>query len=221
MLKANRLVKKFLHPKPFTVLSGISLTLERGQSMAIMGRSGEGKSTLLHILGTLEQADEGELSIAGQLVTETNLTRLRNREIGFLFQAFYLLEDRTIWDNITLPALIARQSLEQYRKRAEKLLERIGLNQRKDQLVKELSGGEKQRVALARALCNDPGLLLADEPSGNLDRETAISIHHLLVSLAKEENRALLVVTHDETLANLCDSCFSLNNGILEKRSTV
>lgn len=220
VLCAQNLHKAFYHPVKVQILHGISLDIQRGEAIAIMGASGEGKSTLLHIMGTLESACAGSLKIAGQDVTISNKSRLRNRHIGFVFQAFHLLENYTVLENILMPAKIARRSTSpksEAFQHANHLLNEVGLADRAHFHTKLLSGGEKQRVAIARALCNDPDLLLADEPSGNLDHGTSVPIHHLLLSFAKGKKRGLLVVTHDDSLAKLCDKRFLLKNGLLER----
>lgn len=187
-----------------------------------MGTSGEGKSTLLQILGTLEAPTSGDLLIAGKSVLNTPLSILRNRHIGFVFQAFNLLEDYTVLQNVLMPALIGGKGIGKHSEaysRALYLIERVGLKQRLHFHTKLLSGGEKQRVALARALCNDPEIILADEPSGNLDHNTSSHIHALLMEAVKEFNKALIVVTHDDTLAALCDRKLILCNGYLNKEN--
>lgn len=203
---------------PVHILKGIDLELANGDSVAIMGRSGEGKSTLLNILGTLESPCSGSLIISGQGVTPSNQSKIRNQRIGFVFQSFHLLEDFTVLENVLMPARIGRQTTQpasevyQY---ACDLLERMGLADRLHFFVKLLSGGERQRVSLARALCNNPDIVLADEPSGNLDRNTAEGIHNLLLSFAKGAGKTLVVVTHNEELANLCDKRYFLRDGKL------
>lgn len=212
------LVKTFTFPNELTILRGVSLTVARGETVAIMGASGEGKSTLLHILGTLEALSSGQLWLAGALVTARGVSRIRNRLIGFVFQSFHLMEDYTALDNVLMPARIARSPIGRDslpRKRALELLDRVGLSDRKDYPTKLLSGGEKQRVALARALINDPPLILADEPSGNLDRVNSEAIHTLLLELVKQNNKSLVTVTHDPSLASRCDSRLLLCDGKL------
>lgn len=213
LLRANKLNKRFGFPVEIEVLKEINLEVEAGQTIAIMGASGEGKSTLLHMLGSLEPASEGELEIVGKRVTSRNAPALRNRHIGFVFQSFYLLEDYSSLQNVLMPSMIGRRG--DQRKRGEELIERVGLSHRIDYPIRLLSGGEKQRVAIARALCNSPELILADEPSGNLDSETSSTIHQLLLTAAKEEGRALVVVTHDRRLADLCDCVYTLSGGLL------
>ncbi len=219
MLKAKQLKKRFTHPTPLELLKGIELSVAPGQTVAITGRSGEGKSTLLQILGTLDSASEGELLIAGQKVTNHNVADIRNRHIGFVFQSFHLLEDYTVLQNVHMPAMIARKPVhkgsEAYN-RGVKLLNQVGLGARQDHFGKQLSGGEKQRAAIARAMCNNPDILFADEPSGNLDHTTAQGIHELLLNFAKANNKTLILVTHDPDLAKLCDIHYTLKNGLLE-----
>lgn len=220
ILKAKGLRKKFEHPNPLLILDGVDLEVARGETIAITGRSGEGKSTFLHILGTLENASGGTLEIAGQKVSRFNLGQIRNQHLGFIFQSFHLLEDYSVLDNVLMPAKIARMSTRlnshAYR-RACLLLEQVGLKERIHYFAKHLSGGEKQRVAIARALCNDPSIILADEPSGNLDKQTAEGIHRLLIDLAKIENKSLIIVTHDLELASLCDKRYVLQLGKLSE----
>jgi lipoprotein-releasing system ATP-binding protein len=210
ILRAKNIAKSYLKTP---VLAGISLSISQGQSMAIRGRSGEGKTTLLHILGTLEEPDSGEVEICGQKLTRSNAATLRNQQIGFVFQTYNLLEDFTLLENILMPARIARRFPE--KKKGMELLERLGLVTQAHLPVKHLSGGERQRAAIARALCNQPNLILADEPSGNLDRENAQIIGQILISLVKEEKKSLILVTHDAELAALCDQQMLLQNGHL------
>ncbi len=212
ILRAQNLMKSYPKVK---VLSGISLSLSAGESLAICGRSGEGKTTLLHILGTLEEADGGEIEIAGQKLTRSNAPFLRNRKIGFVFQAYNLLEDFTTLENVLMPARIARQPID--REWGMELLGRVGLTERAHFPAKHLSGGEKQRAAIARALCNHPDLILADEPSGNLDRANAKKMGEMLIALVKEQKKGLILVTHDPELAALCDRKATLSGGLLQK----
>jgi len=218
LLEASDIHKSFDHPTPTTVLSGISLQVAPGQSVAITGKSGEGKSTLLHILGTLEKPTSGKISIAGIEPSAQNNPLLRSRYIGFIFQTFNLLDDYTVLDNVLMPAKIARLAThpgsEAYR-RALELLEEVGLSHRAGFLAKLLSGGEKQRAAIARALCNDPLLIFADEPSGNLDHARSASIHSLLIGCAQRRGKALIIVTHDRNLASLCGRVYTLADGTL------
>lgn len=222
VLHAKGIYKAFLHPVKVQILKGVDLTVHRGEAIAITGRSGEGKSTLLQLLGTLENPCQGILEISGQVVTRINKTRIRNKCIAFVFQSFHLLEDYTALENILMPARIGRQSISKGSSaynRAFALLERMGLQHRAHFNTKLLSGGEKQRVAIARALCNDPDLILADEPSGNLDKQTAENIHSLLLDFARQENKSVIIVTHDQLLANLCDKQYVLQDGLLHSNS--
>lgn len=222
ILTAKKICKTFTHPLTVEVLKGVSLNVDAGESVAIMGASGEGKSTLLQILGTLEAATSGELIIAGKSVSSHPPPALRNRHIGFVFQGFNLLDDYTVLQNVLMPALIAGDPIHKNSapyERAHALLEKVGVAHRADFTTKLLSGGEKQRVALARALCNDPEILLADEPSGNLDHKTSNRIHELLFHSVKELNKSLIVVTHDQSLADLCDRKLTLCDGYLKKEN--
>lgn len=208
ILSAQNLHKSFYNPVKVSILDGVDLEVHRGETVAIMGRSGEGKSTLLHILGTLERPCKGTLTISGEELGLRNTSYVRNSHIGFVFQSFHLMEDYSVLENVMFPARIARKSASRVSpsyKRAHELLELVGLQDRAHFNAKQLSGGEKQRAAIARAMMNDPALLLADEPSGNLDNTTAESIHHLLLNFAKVQNKSLIVVTHDQALADLCD----------------
>jgi len=218
VLKATDLHKAFYNPTKISLLKGVCLEAYQRDTIAIMGRSGEGKSTLLHILGTLDQACSGSLMISNQQVSTFNKTRIRNRNIGFVFQSFHLLDDYTVLENVLMPARIGRQSVgngSEMHKKALDLLETVGLSGRAKFNTKLLSGGEKQRVSIARALFNDPDLILADEPSGNLDHQTSLAIQELLLGFARERNKALIVVTHDKELAKRCDKLYYLHDGLL------
>jgi lipoprotein-releasing system ATP-binding protein len=218
ILSARHIKKTFFRPVEVEILKGISLEIFKGESIAIMGPSGEGKSTLLHILGTLEAPTSGDLWIAGKSVLKNPSPELRNQHLGFVFQSFHLLNDYTVLQNVLMPALIAGKDISKYspaHKRALYLLERVGLGDRIHFHTKLLSGGEKQRVSLARALCNDPEILLADEPSGNLDHATSCYIHELLIESVNEFNKALIVVTHNAALASFCDRILTLSGGYL------
>jgi lipoprotein-releasing system ATP-binding protein len=189
-----------------------------GESVAIMGKSGEGKSTLLHILGTLEEPTMGELFLLNQKVEFSNCASIRNRHIGFVFQAFNLLEEETLLENILLPAKIGRQSTHSSSpiyERALMLLESVELLEKKHCLARQLSGGEKQRAAIARALLNHPDIILADEPSGNLDAHNAQKIQHLLLNATRLHKKTLILATHDPELAALCDRQLHLREGAL------
>ncbi|KAF3363114.1 Lipoprotein-releasing system ATP-binding protein LolD [Chlamydiales bacterium STE3] len=218
VLKASGISKFFTKPTRIEILRNISLQLFQGESIAIIGRSGEGKSTLLQILGTLEKACSGELEIAGKSIYKSNPSKIRNAHLGFVFQSFCLLEDYTVLENVLMPARIARRVTHHGSPaflQAVSLLEKMGLGDRIHHYGKHLSGGEKQRAAIARSFCNDPDIILADEPSGNLDRKTASGIHELLLQSVKEKNKSMIVVTHDQELANLCDKTYLLKEGVL------
>lgn len=220
VLEVENIHKAFYYPTNVSLLRGIHLQVSRGESVAIMGRSGEGKSTLLQVLGTLEPPCQGKISIAGQQATVFSRSRLRRKHIGFVFQSFHLMEDYTVMENVLMPAHILRQSTSKGSPAYERcchLLERVGMSQRQHFHTKLLSGGEKQRVALARALCNDPELIFADEPSGNLDRDNSQRIHQLLMSLASEDGKAVVIVTHDPSLAQLCTTRYQLRDGLLQR----
>ncbi len=200
------------------VLKGISLCLQKGRSIAIIGKSGAGKSTLLSILGLLEKPSKGSVELLGTQVPCATAAATRNRHIGFVFQFHHLLEDESALYNVLLPANIARLPLQKgspAHARALALLDSMHMLPYKDTSVKYLSGGEKQRIAIARALCNTPELILADEPSGNLDRSTSEGVHSLLLDLCRKEQQGLIIATHDEKLAALCDEIYLLENGLL------
>lgn len=221
LLKAAHIHKTFYDPETVVILEDISLEIYRGESVAIVGRSGEGKSTLLHILGTLEDPCHGELFIADEKVTLYNKSSLRNEKMGFVFQSFHLLEDYTALENVLMPARIARRPTglhSEARETALQLLDQVGLYSRAHFRTTLLSGGEKQRVALARALCNDPLLIFADEPTGNLDRHHAELINQQLLNFAHHQSKGLLIVTHDEALASLCTKQFELKNKMLYRK---
>ncbi len=212
ILKAKNISKVFKTPTSTTVLKEISLEVGLGETVAITGKSGEGKTTLLHILGTLEPPTSGEISICEEIASPSNWTRLRRERIGFIFQAYNLLEEYTVLENVLMPAKIAKR---ERTARALELLEEVGLSHRAHFSAKLLSGGERQRAAIARAFLNDPDLILADEPSGNLDHDHSKMIYDLLLRGAKKRNKALVVVTHDGELAALCQRNYSLQGGKL------
>ena len=194
----------FLHGKRIDVLRGVSLDIEKGELVSLIGASGAGKSTFLHVLGTLDMPAAGELRFDGRNVFAMNdaeIADFRNRTIGFVFQSHYLLPEFTALENVAMPALIQRKDRAGAYSYARELLERVGLGQRVDHRPGELSGGEAQRVALARALVLKPAILLADEPTGNLDPATGEGIHQLLRDVNRELGITAVVVTHNETLA--------------------
>lgn len=222
LLKAQGIVKKFYSPTQLTILDGVDLTVCAGDSIAIGGRSGEGKSTLLQILGILDTPSAGELQIMGTPASTWNSCSLRSQHIGFIFQSFYLLSDYSALENVLMAARIARKPTGKGTPaylRAIDLLERVGLSDRLHHSTKLLSGGEKQRVAIARALCNDPSLIMADEPTGNLDKQTAEEIYALLLETVRNEGKALIVVTHDPLLMQRCALRYHLSHGTLKPMS--
>ena len=199
------------------VLKGIDFCAEAHEVVSIMGASGAGKSTLLQILGTLSTPDGGSLSIDGQDILSLRgdaLAAFRGRRIGFVFQAHHLLPEFTAEENVVIPALIAGVSMKEARAKAVRLLGEVGLQDRLDHKPSELSGGEQQRVAIARALVNDPAVLFADEPTGNLDSATKQEIHRLLFSLRERLGQTIVIVTHDPELAALCDRSLTMRDGL-------
>lgn len=215
ILKAENLKKTFINPRKCEILKGISLAVHAGETVAIMGPSGVGKSTLLHILGTLDTPSAGTLEISGKNALGDAAATLRNEHIGFIFQNYNLLDEYSVTDNVLMPTRIARVSGKE--EVAKNLLKEVGLSGHLSHLAKQLSGGEKQRAAIARALCNNPDLILADEPTGNLDDTNSARIHELLISSAKTLNKGLIVVTHNHELAKQCDVIYTLHDGYLEK----
>ena len=221
ILQVKELYKHFGSGKRrVDVLRGIDLTLEGQESIAVVGASGVGKSTLLHILGTLERPSDGEVTYGGVNVFdfhEQQLAAYRNRTIGFVFQFHHLLSEFTALENCMLPALIGRKNKKESKERAEFVLNLVGLSHRLHHRVGELSGGEQQRVAVARALVLNPKVLLADEPTGNLDTNSSRNIHELLLSLNQEQNVSLVVVTHNMELAGMMQRQLQMKDGLLNE----
>lgn len=204
------------------VLKDISLELSKGDSAAILGPSGCGKSTLLYCIGTLDQPTSGSVKLSGQSpfsLNETDLARFRSQNIGFIFQDHHLLPQLTVLENILVPTLAEGSATPQQIERAKMLIERVGLSQRIEHRSAELSGGERQRVAVARSLIHQPLLLLADEPTGNLDKTNAEAIGNLLLELQKEEESILLVVTHSQELADIFQRRYQLDDGKLQPQN--
>ena len=200
------------------VLDGVDLTVAPGEMVAIVGASGAGKSTFLHVLGALDRPDAGEVKLAGQATRTTDdevLAELRNRTVGFVFQFHHLLKEFSAVENVMMPLLIAQMPQAEARARAEALLERVGLSARRHHRPSELSGGEQQRTAVARALAAKPPLLLADEPSGNLDHQNAERLHDLFAELTAEFAVGLVVVTHNRSLAARASRVLHLEDGRL------
>jgi lipoprotein-releasing system ATP-binding protein len=218
-LVVENVVKEYPTPSaPLRVLDGVSFQLRRGENMAILGPSGSGKSTLLSIIGTLEPPTSGTVRLADQnpsSLNESALAAFRRQHIGFVFQEHHLLPQCTVLENLLVPFLANGAATEDDQNRATELLERVGLAERRTHRPAELSGGERQRVAIARALVRGPTLLLADEPTGNLDRTTAASITQLLLELQAERNAILIVVTHSESLASALSRRMELDAGRL------
>jgi lipoprotein-releasing system ATP-binding protein len=220
VLSASGLTRRFVggDGRSFTVLGGVDLDLDAGEFVAVIGASGSGKSTLLHILGALDLPDGGSVQLEGQsyaTLSPAALAVMRNRRIGFVFQFHHLLRDFTARENVMMPWLIAGEGERLAGDRADAILERVGLAPRATSRVTVLSGGEQQRVALARALVTEPAVLLADEPTGNLDPHTAASMHELLCGLARSSGTAVVAVTHNRALAQRADRVLALEDGLL------
>ena len=225
VVTAEGIVKGYRTPAGYVpVLSGLDLGVKAREMLAITGASGVGKSTLLHVLGTLDRPESGRLALDGEEVLgleEDRLRRLRNRTLGFVFQFHHLLPEFTALENVMMPALIARMPSGEARRRAEALLDELGLAARAHHRPGALSGGEQQRVAVARALVQSPQILLADEPTGNLDQETGDRLHALLRRLNQEKGITVVVVTHNERLAAACDRTLRLDAGVLRPVPTL
>jgi lipoprotein-releasing system ATP-binding protein len=200
------------------VLKGVNLSIGVGERVAIMGASGSGKSTLLHLLGGLEKASGGEVVLDGVNLNKVNATRLaklRNKSLGFIYQSHHLLGEFTVLENVAMPLLIGGQSVKQASVRASELLKRVGLGHRMEHKPGELSGGERQRAVVARALINKPCVILADEPTGNLDSKTANQVYQLMLELNQELNVSFLVVTHDHDLAAKMGKILHMEDGVI------
>ena len=198
------------------VLKGLDLDVSKGEILSIVGKSGAGKSTLLHILGTLDKPDQGTLSIDGSTVVELKpkeLAAFRNERLGFIFQFHHLMAEFTAEENVAMPALIAKNDKAKSLRRAKELLDYLGLSDRINHKPSQLSGGEQQRVAVARALMNNPAVVFADEPTGNLDNETSEDLHTLIKGLRKDFDQTFVIVTHNDELANLSDRKITMVNG--------
>jgi len=201
------------------VLKGINLTIQKGEVLSIMGASGAGKTTLLQILGTLDTVDRGDVLFLDENIAEYSskkLSKFRNKNIGFIFQFHHLLPEFTALENVCMPAWIAGIDKKQAEKKALDLLKRLGIGSKSDKKPNEMSGGEQQRVAVARALINDPQIILADEPSGNLDSQNALALHELFMELKEEFNQTFVVVTHNKELSLISDRVLFMKDGVFE-----
>ena len=215
MLKATGIYKRYDH---LTVLKGVDIFINKGEIVSIVGSSGAGKSTLLHILGTLDTADKGTISLNGQqieLLSGSKLAAFRNRHIGFVFQFHHLLPEFTALENVCIPGWIAGKKKADVVIRATELLKTLGLGNRLENKPNQLSGGEQQRVAVARALINNPSIVMADEPTGNLDSANAKELHQLFIDLRNQFNQTFLIVTHNEELAQMSDRILMMKDGVM------
>ena len=215
ILKATDIHKSF---GSLPILKGVDIEVQRGEIVSIVGASGAGKSTFLHIIGTLDKADKGELFIndtAIHALSANEMSAFRNKHIGFVFQFHHLLPEFTALENICIPAFINGTSRQKAEARGMELLDILGVTERAHHKPGQLSGGEQQRVSVARALINNPSLVLADEPSGNLDSENAASLHQLFFNLRDSMNQTFIIVTHNEELANISDRTIHMRDGLI------
>src|SRR5437016_4624732 len=221
LLSAKNLHKTYtMGKRSLEVLRGVDVELGRGDFLALRGASGAGKSTLLHLLGGLDSPNQGEIRLAGRDLAKLSrgeLAQVRNEEVGFIFQAYYLLPELDALENVCLPARMARTPATQAESRGRELLSRVGLKERMEHKPYELSGGEQQRVAIARALINEPDLILADEPTGNLDSHTGQEIIDLLCALRTEKQTTLIMATHDAKLAGRAPKILELVDGQIQQ----
>ena len=201
------------------VLKGVNFTINKGEIVSVVGASGAGKTTLLQILGTLDRADGGDIVFENKstsALSKKDLAQFRNQNIGFVFQFHHLLPEFTAFENVCLPGYIGKRNKKEVEKRAKELLIQLGLEDRIEHKPNELSGGEQQRVSVARALINDPALILADEPSGNLDSTTAKELHQLFFDLRNKFQQTFVIVTHNEELAKMADRTLVMKDGMIE-----
>lgn len=230
MLEATSITKTYTLPgkRQLTIFRGINLHVGEGELLTIVGASGSGKTTLLNILGTLDTPDSGSVRMDGKEICADGryalrpkeLARFRNRTIGFVFQFHHLLSDFTALENVAMAEFIGTSKLQPALARAGELLEQLGVSHRGDHLPSELSGGEQQRVAIARSLMNRPRLVLADEPSGNLDNQNSRNLYELMARLSRERRTSFVIVTHNTEFAMLSDRCLSMHEGILAAETT-
>ncbi|MGL5087295.1 MAG: ABC transporter ATP-binding protein [Clostridium sp.] len=224
IIKLKNIKRIFGKELKTTVLKGIDLEIEEGSFNAIIGQSGSGKSTLLNIMGTLDNPSSGELFINGvntSTLSKNKLSALRNKELGFVFQFHHLLPEFTAIENVMMPSLIeGTMTKKEIKSRAEFLIEKIGLLDIKNNKSTNMSGGQQQRIAIARALMNNPKIILADEPTGNLDSDTTIEIYNLLREINKEFGTTFIIITHDTRIANLSDRIIEIENGNIVKDFT-
>ena len=200
------------------VLKGVNFTIKKGEIVSVVGASGAGKTTLLQILGTLDRADRGDIVFENKstsALSKKDLAQFRNHNIGFVFQFHHLLPEFTAFENVCLPGYIGKRNKKEVEKRAKELLIQLGLENRIEHKPNELSGGEQQRVSVARALINDPALILADEPSGNLDSKTAKELHQLFFDLRDKFQQTFVIVTHNEDLAKMADCTLVMKDGLI------
>jgi lipoprotein-releasing system ATP-binding protein len=215
MITANNVSKSYGN---LCVLRNINLDIAKGEIVSIIGASGAGKTTLLQIIGTLDKADSGSVTINGKTISTLNdktLSEFRNREIGFVYQFHHLLAEFTALENVIIPALIGGAKRREAEEEAKELLDKLNIGSRYSHKPNELSGGEQQRVAVARALINNPSVLLADEPSGNLDTQNAKDLHQLFLQLRQDLNQTIVIVTHNEHLAQMSDRIITIKDGTL------